>query len=141
MRIHHRIIFLVLYFAAFACLAQLPDARTINGIRFITGGIGSEVSKAMQAEAKQWPLLLEFSQADGQAKPAWVAGVRIIISDAKNAPLLDTVCDGPLMLVKLPPGSYSIAASYNGATQNRSLVIGKDVSQRIDITWKGAASK
>ncbi|MCE7505392.1 carboxypeptidase regulatory-like domain-containing protein [Polynucleobacter sp. IMCC30063] len=136
MRIHHRIIFLVLYFATFACLAQLPDARTINGIRFITGGIGSDVSKAMQAEAKQWPLLLEFSQADGQAKPAWVAGVKVVISDAKNAPLLETVCDGPLMLVKLPPGSYSIAAFYNGMAQNRTLVIAKDVPQRIVITWK-----
>ncbi|MCE7527977.1 carboxypeptidase regulatory-like domain-containing protein [Polynucleobacter sp. IMCC 30228] len=136
MRIHHRIIFLVLYFATFACLAQLPDARTINGIRFITGGIGSDVSKAMQAEAKQWPLLLEFSQADGQAKPAWVAGVKVVISDAKNAPLLETVCDGPLMLVKLPPGSYSIAASYNGMAQNRTLVIAKDMPQRIVITWK-----
>lgn len=136
MRIHHRIIFLVLYFATFACLAQLPDARTINGIRFITGGIGSDVSKAMQAEAKQWPLLLEFSQADGQAKPAWVAGVKVVISDAKNAPLLETVCDGSLMLVKLPPGSYSIAASYNGVAQNRTLVIAKDMPQRIVITWK-----
>ena len=140
MRIHCRIIFLVLYFASFACLAQLPDARSMNGIRFITGGIGSDVSKAMQAEAKQWPLLIEFSQADGQAKPAWVSGVKISISDAKNAPLLDTICDGPLMLVKLPPGSYSIVASYNGVTQNRSLVIAKDVPQRIVITWKGAAS-
>ena len=136
MRIHCRIIFLVLYFASFACLAQLPDARSMNGIRFITGGIGSDVSKAMQAEAKQWPLLIEFSQADGQAKPAWVSGVKISISDAKNAPLLDTICDGPLMLVKLPPGSYSIAASYNGVAQNRTLVIAKDMPQRIVITWK-----
>ena len=136
MRIHCRIIFLVLYFASFACFAQLPDARSVNGIRFITGGIGSDVSKAMQAEAKQWPLLLEFSQADGQAKPAWVSGVKVVISDAKNAPLFETVCDGPLMLVKLPPGSYSIAASYNGVAQNRTLVIAKDVPQRIVITWK-----
>jgi hypothetical protein len=118
----------VLYFATFACFAQLPDARSVNGIRFITGGIGSDVSKAMQAEAKQWPLLLEFSQADSQAKPAWVSGVKVVISDAKNAPLL--------MLVKLPPGSYSIAAAYNGVAQNRSLVIAKDVPQRIVITWK-----
>ncbi len=140
MRIHCRIIFLVLYFASFACLAQLPDARSMNGIRFITGGIGSDVSKAMQAEAKQWPLLIEFSQADGQAKPAWVSGVKISISDAKNAPLLDTICDGPLMLVKLPPGSYSISASYNGVAQTRTLVSAKDVPQRIVITWKGAAS-
>lgn len=140
MRIHCRIIFLVLYFASFACFAQLPDARSMNGIRFITGGIGSDVSKAMQAEAKQWPLLIEFSQADGQAKPAWVSGVKISISDAKNAPLLDTICDGPLMLVKLPPGSYSISASYNGVAQTRTLVSAKDVPQRIVITWKGAAS-
>ncbi len=140
MRIQCRIIFLVLYFASFACLAQLPDARSMNGIRFITGGIGSDVSKAMQAEAKQWPLLIEFSQADGQAKPAWVSGVKISISDAKNAPLLDTICDGPLMLVKLPPGSYSISASYNGVAQTRTLVSAKDVPQRIVITWKGAAS-
>ena len=140
MRIQCRIIFLVLYFASFACLAQLPDARSMNGIRFITGGIGSDVSKAMQAEAKQWPLLIEFSQADGQAKPAWVSGVKISISDAKNAPLLDTICDGPLMLVKLPPGSYSVSASYNGVAQTRTLVSAKDVPQRIVITWKGAAS-
>jgi len=136
MRILQRMSFLVLYFVTFACFAQLPDARSMNGIRFITGGIGSDVSKAMQAEAKQWPLLLEFSQADGQAKPAWVSGVKVIISDAKNAPLLDTVCDGPLMLVKLPPGSYSIKASYNGVAQNRTLVIAKDVPQRIVVTWK-----
>jgi len=49
---------------------------------------------------------------------------------------LDTVCDGPLMLVKLPPGSYSISASYNGVAQTRTLVSAKDVPQRIVITWK-----
>ncbi|CAN1495527.1 hypothetical protein MCEZE4_00337 [Burkholderiaceae bacterium] len=136
MRMHLKIIFLLLYFATFACLAQLPDTRTINGIRFITGGIGSDESQAIQADAKQWPLLLEFSQTDGQARAAWVAGAKIIINDAKKRPLLDIICDGPLMLVKLPPGSYSIAAAYNGVTQNRTLLIAKDVPQRIVITWK-----
>ena len=36
MRILQRMGFLVLYFVTFACFAQLPDARSMNGIRFIT---------------------------------------------------------------------------------------------------------
>ena len=42
--------------------AQLPEIQTGNGISWMMGGIGLDESTAMRAEAKNWPLSIEFSE-------------------------------------------------------------------------------
>jgi len=80
-------------------------------------------------------LLIEFSQASGK-KAEWVADVFVVIKDAKGNQVLAHQLDGPLLLVDLMPGKYSVESSYNG----QKKLIGIDVEggqhKKIDINWK-----
>ena len=105
----------------------LPETQ--NGIQFLSGGIGVEERNAMQAESKVYNLKLSFSLKDG----AYIADVRVAIDSGKK-PLVRTNSDGPLFYAKLRPGKYSVAVSYQGKTQTRTVDVGKS-STNLFFHW------
>lgn len=115
--------------------AQIPNTRSANVISYITGGVGEGEAKAILAEQKQWPLLLEFSQLEN-GKGVWIFGAMIRITDAKQQFVFDAQVDGPYMLINLSPGEYLLNASYNGIAQKRRITIKADQNQKIAFFWK-----
>jgi hypothetical protein len=116
--------------------AQLPTTKTQGSISFITGGIGSDQSNAMFAAAKNWSVLIEMSQIDGSGRGAWIAGINVRILDSKQKTVLETVSDGPLILLNAPAGQYEIEASYQGKVLKRSLTIKDKENQRVALFWR-----
>ena len=117
-------------------LAQLPPSKTQGDATFITGGIGSDESSAMFAAAKKWSLLIEMSEIDGSGRGVWIAGINIRVLNAKQQTILETVCDGPLMLLNALPGQYTIEASYQGKLLKRSVVLKEGDSQKLTLFWR-----
>ena len=115
--------------------AQIPQTQYSQGVSYITGGVGEEESTAILAEAKQWPLLLEFSQLEN-GRGVWIFGSQIKILNAKNTVVFDAKADGPYMLINLTAGDYAIQASYQGVEQKRSISVKAGQSQKISIFWK-----
>lgn len=124
-----------LFMTSLVSLAQIPEAQTANGIQFVSGGIGLDESGAIKADAKHWPLHLEFSQIEGQ-KAEWVAGVNLRIMDSKGNEIFQHEIDGPLALIKLPEGKYSLEATYLSRKVGRQFEIQSGKSQRLSIFWK-----
>ena len=60
-------------------LAQIPDTQSSQGIAYVSGGVGQEEAKAILAEAKQWPLMLELSQLEN-GRGVWIFGAKISIT-------------------------------------------------------------
>ena len=116
-------------------LGQVPTIQTEGSIKFIAGGIGSEESSSMKAEAKNWPLLIELSQKDG-LKSNWITEVNIIITDAKGIPLLNQSNQGPMLLVSLKPGKYMIEGTYLNVRMVRTVVITSALPQKISFQWQ-----
>jgi hypothetical protein len=127
---------LVLVLAVFgiSSFAQLPEVQTRPEMSCMIGGVGSDESKALRAEAKKWPLNIEFSEHMGN-KDAWVSGVRLKIMDAKKNTLFEESCNGPIFLAKLATGTYDIVASYQGVEKKRQIKIEDGKSQRVSINW------
>jgi hypothetical protein len=117
-------------------LAQLPPSKSQGDITFITGGIGSDESGAIFAAAKQWSLLIEMSEIDGSGRGVWIAGIDIRLLNAKQQTLLETVCDGPLMLLKAPAGQYTVEATYQGKLLKRSVTVKEGDSQKLTLFWR-----
>jgi hypothetical protein len=115
--------------------AQIPQTQSSQGISYITGGVGTEESSAILAEAKQWPLLLELSQLEN-GRGVWIFGSQIKILNTKNTVIFDAKADGPYMLVNLIAGDYVIEASYQGVEQKRALSLKAGPSQKISLFWK-----
>ncbi len=123
-------------FLSGASFAQLPPSKTQGDTTFITGGIGSDESSAMFAAAKKWSLLIEMSEIDGSGRGVWIAGIDIRVLNAKQQSILETVCDGPLMLLNAPPGQYTVEASYQGKLLKRSVVLKEGDPQKLTLFWR-----
>ena len=114
--------------------AQVPPTQSVKGIDFIMGGIGSDESQALHAESKWWPLTIEFSEhtSDGDV---WISDARVRIANAMDQTIFDQVCDGPMLLVNLPPGGYTIAAQHKASIKVQKIQVVKGESRRISMHW------
>ena len=116
-------------------IAQLPPAQAQKGIRFIEGGVGLNESEAMNADLGNWPLQIEFSQTNGK-KAEWISNVYLAIKGANNIEVFSHQVDGPMILLGLSPGSYSIESSYQGQKLITRVQTEIGQHQKIDIHWK-----
>ena len=94
---------------------------TDSGRDFVSGGVGSEEMEAINAERSRYALAV-LTAAKGSG--AFLSDVHVRIADAHESQVLDTVMDGPWLLVDLPPGRYTITATLNGQVQKTSLSLG-----------------
>lgn len=114
--------------------AALPPVQSQGQTEYLTGGIGADESDAILQEARTWPLVLELTQ-NGPTRAAYISDVRVTIKDGSGTMILDTVTEGPFLLVRLVPGKYSIDASYESKTLHRDVSIGKGGSNKIMLLW------
>ena len=114
--------------------ATLPQAKTENGVTNVNGGIGEAEAAAMKTEAQHYPMSMIFSAGKDNA---FLADVKVTITDKGGKPLLSTAA-GPIMLVKLPAGTYAIAAERDGMTLHRTVHIGTKANQQIVLHWPKA---
>jgi hypothetical protein len=117
--------------AAAQNLPALPPVQQQGQAEFLSGGFGADESGAIKAASSQYPLALTFSSTQGGA---YVANVRVKITDGRGATVLDTT-GGPYVLVKLPAGRYKVSASFNGDEKTRQISVPRSGTARVDFTW------
>ncbi|HEY9459489.1 MAG TPA: carboxypeptidase regulatory-like domain-containing protein [Paralcaligenes sp.] len=115
--------------------AQLPPAQQQGGIEYVSGGIGLDESTAFKAAMAQFPLALTFASRDGDVA-AYVADVRVVIRDNQNNDVLNVESNGPYFLVKLPPGTYQVFATYNNKTLSQKVAIGASGTRQAKFEWQ-----
>jgi hypothetical protein len=99
--------------------AQPPADKgaTPGNVPFVSGGIGVDSGQALKARENEFNVKLIFTLVEGN----YLADVGVTIKDAAGKTLVDHVADGPFFMAKLPPGNYSVTASYGGKTQTRRI--------------------
>ena len=98
--------------------ANMP-AEKVAEPTYRCGGISSDESIAIRAEMKSHPLSLLFARPDG----AYLADVAVTIQGGATPPLSFTA-RGPVCLVDLPPGKYSVQAAAEGMTKTQDVTLG-----------------
>src|SRR3990170_4004435 len=73
----------------------LPEAKTQNGVTYLSGGIGSDQVTAMNAAARDYALMLTCSVLN---TGEYLADVKVSITDKAGTVVLETVTDGPILL-------------------------------------------
>lgn len=137
-------LFLVL--CALACTAAAQPAtspetsdmqpKTENGVTYLCGGVGLDESTAMKQAAKNYDLMSIFAAQDG----SYLADVNVEILGKGDTPILQTTCDGPMLLVKVPQaGSYRIRATIDGHVQTKRVQAGGGRGvKRLVFVWPAA---
>lgn len=112
----------------------LPQSRTENGIAFINGGVGHDEAVAMKAEARHYPLSMFFSAAKDDE---FVADVKLTIKEKSGRQIFETDA-GPILLLKLPAGSYVVTADLKGASLHRTVHVKHKGNTELDFHWPKA---
>jgi len=118
----------------------LPPARTQGQVEYIAGGVGKDESDAMKQANADYPLLIEFAstsrgQADGNGKGEFIAGADVAIRDASGDEILHTQVNGPLLLVRVPPGQYSVDANWQGVHKESRVDVTAAGHKHVVIAW------
>ncbi len=112
---------------------EILEGRTAGGFPYMSGGISFEERKAMEASATGYNLRLGFAAKSG----AYIADVRLVIQDEKGKEIISTVTEGPWFFIDLPPGNYSVKATFEGQTRElKNLRLSKGKSERRYFYWE-----
>jgi len=112
----------------------LPDVKLAGSVEYITGGIGRDESQEMQAQARSWPLSLEFAvKAGNQAQ--WMSKVDVTVTDSHGKTAFQVTSEGPLLMARLAPGDYTVRASAAGTTFDRKVHIAAGAPAHAVFVW------
>jgi hypothetical protein len=105
---------------------------------YLNGGIGAEQADLMRDMSPQFPVRMTFSQHNGTHNTdEFVADVRLRVTDTAGQPVLNLASQGPIFLLRLPPGSYAVEAEHNGEVKTRRFDIVPGRHQELAFSWAG----
>jgi hypothetical protein len=116
-------------------LAEAPDSdtrmHTLGPVSFASGGVGSESLDRLTAISGEFNLKLVFALESG----AYVSGVEVAITGENGKMLLATTSEGPVFLLKAPPGNYRVVATLSGKAQSRQATVVDKKLGTLDFRW------
>lgn len=125
--------------AAPVASAAEPRLQSNGAVDYLSGGIGKEEADALKQQSADYALTLEFASsrsAEGDVAPgAYLADVRVDIRDAQGRQMLNTIAQGPLLLVRLPPGNYTVVADWNGVQKQHSVDLPEGARRHVVFMW------
>lgn len=108
------------WMAAMATTALVAGSAMAQQVDILSGGVGAGDRAMIEAQQNNYALKLVFSGQGG----AYLAGVNVEMKDSKGATVLSTVTDGPILLVKLPAGTYMLTATASGIVKTQKVTVG-----------------
>lgn len=111
---------------------MITEGKTPWGFPYLSGGVSSNERETIEELGKTYNVKLSFAEKRGPC----LADVRVVITDAKGAEIIAISTNGPLFYIQLPPGNYSVKATFNGVSKGISrLEVPKGKTVRQTLTW------
>jgi hypothetical protein len=119
------------------------DARTtpaaIAGeanVDYLNGGIGKEQADRMREMSSRYPVQMTFSQHDASTRTdEFVADVHLRVIDRAGRTVVDLPAQGPIFLLRLPDGAYTVEAEYGGAVKSRRFDVVAGRHDTLAFSW------
>ena len=122
----------VLATAAAVLFTFSTEVRAVDvPVPYVSGGAGADSREELRAKEKDFNLKIVAADKSGD----YLAGVKVVIESATKAQVLDTTMEGPILLAKLPPGTYTIRATSNDQKLTRTVTIAAQGLQQVDLRW------
>jgi len=112
------------------------EAGNQNGIAFESGGWSAETADVIHAHAGKFPVMLVFAWTDG----TYLADVGVKVVNRKGDKVLDLNESGPLVLIGLPLGEYTINVERNGKVQSRRVNVAANTRTKAVFHWSRETS-
>ena len=112
--------------------AHAPVIEQSAGVEYINGGAGLEQRDAIAAVQSRFPLRIVLSGKGGE----YVVADTLTVRDS-NGEVITVRDAGPLVMMSLPPGRYTVEASYLGKTHTTTVQLGRE-ARTLNWNWPGA---
>lgn len=118
----------------FFALAEqtLIKPQTQGEVEFVSGGVGGDEQKSMQAMRADYNLHLLFSIKD---TGEYVSDVKVHIADSNGHPLMESVSEGPMLFAKLKPGRYKVSVDRDGQVVHKAVKVTDRHKVSLSFTW------
>ena len=114
-------------------LLILATSTTLaQGQSLVSGGVGFDEMAKIQSVAGQYNVKAIFALKSGK----YLADIPVTVTDAKGATVIDTVAVGPWLLAKLAPGTYRIAATFDGRTLTIPVAVPATGNREVVFRWE-----
>jgi hypothetical protein len=120
-----------LMFVACGNSTTAPVTVAERGIIYVSGGVGQDEAAKLVAMQGSFNLKLMFTLFEGN----YVSDVGVMITDSAHRKVVDHIAQGPFFLAKLPPGPYTVAATYEGKTVTRRVRVGGAALHTEHFRW------
>ncbi|MCF8082317.1 MAG: carboxypeptidase regulatory-like domain-containing protein [Deltaproteobacteria bacterium] len=131
------LIFLIIGFLAYPNFSPADDGSTalkqkeMNGVRYVSGGVGIEERTALKGAMKEYNLKLVFASIEG----SYLSNVRVVIRDPGGKMVIDVTADGPWLLLDLPSGTYEVCTTYHHERKTRTVKVDKGLQTAL-FHWR-----
>ncbi|MFC4519010.1 hypothetical protein, partial [Cupriavidus pinatubonensis] len=135
MRAFMAICFLILSTAAMAAAndAAVPSGtmklRQLNGISYISGGVGIDEAATIRGMARQFNVRMHFVDNNDNSS---LSDVTVTLFNARREIVLLVLSEGPYLYMNLPRGAYRAVIRYGGSIVSRSIAVTGD-SAPVDL--------
>ena len=109
-----------------------PSNPQVAGLTKIKNRLIEFAQASLLAREKEFNLKVVFTLVEGN----YVSGVGVEVKNASGKTVISHVTDGPFFLARLPAGTYSLTAAYDGQTQARTVSVVAGHLRTEYIRWK-----
>jgi hypothetical protein len=118
-----------------ATAAQQPQtgtpAKAGEQAAVISGGIGLDARDELAAKAREYNLKLVFALSSRE----YVSDVDVEITNSAGRTVASHRTQGPWMYAKLPPGDYTVRATFNASTLTKKVSVGQQGQKVVNFLW------
>lgn len=111
-------------------LALATQTHAASQVEYFDGGIGDQGVAEAKAAANDYSLQILFSGPGGE----YVAVDTLEIKQG-STPILSLDQAGPYVLVKLPPGQYTVQATYGQTEQVKNIRVDEQSPSKLNWSW------
>ncbi len=117
---------------ATAQTAEPDRVQEMNGITFVSGGIGAASRESLAAREKFYNFKLVLGL---EGSGSFVADARVTLSSSAGQKLVEHVTEGPLFLAGLPAGAYVVSATFRNQTLTKKFQVRADRLHTEYLRW------
>jgi hypothetical protein len=113
------------------------SAQSNASVPVVSGGVSLNARDNMRGQAGDHNVKLVFSLNTGN----YVSDVQVKVTDASGRTVIDDVSNGPWLMAKLPAGTYTATATYNGKPVTQSFSVGKTGMRTANFRWPASVEQ